>query len=99
MEAEEIYLSSISVWEITMKYHLGKLELISDPSHYVPKRRQEYAIITLPFEERDAFQLGKLPHIHKDPFDRMLIAQAISHNLTILTSDKAITQYPVATYW
>jgi len=98
-EAEALYLSSVSAWEINSKYLQKKLELDDSPMHYIPKERAVHRIDSLPFSEEDAFQLAKLPHIHKDPFDRMLIAQAIQHNLTILTSDRAITQYPVATFW
>lgn len=98
-EATELYLSSISVWEITSKFHSGKLPLPYEPHVLIAKQRKFNFILPLGFEEADAFQLVKLPPIHRDPFDRMLIAQAIAHNLTILTSDKAITQYPVATLW
>ena len=97
--AKRLFLSSISSWEINTKYNAGKLPLPEQPSLYIPKQRTKHQIETLAFTEADTFQLSKLPLIHKDPFDRMLIAQAIANNLTILTADSAITQYPIATLW
>ena len=60
--AEELYLSSISAWEIQVKYQLGKLDLVSPPVYHIPELRHKYNIQSLPFEEQDAFQLAKLPH-------------------------------------
>ncbi len=97
--AEEVYLSSISAWEIAQKYAQKKLPLPKPPSVLLREARQVQHIETLPFSEDDVGILQKLPLIHKDPFDRMLICQAIQHNLTFITDDVAIRQYPIATYW
>ena len=95
----DIYLSVISVWEILIKYQLGKLHLPEPPEHYIPLQRSNHGIESLSLDEESALQLKRLPELHKDPFDRMLICQAIVHGLTLLTSDRLINQYPIRTRW
>ena len=95
----EIFLSVVSAWEIAVKYAAGRLILKRPPSEFIPSARTAYGIQSLPLMEEEALQAGFLPHIHGDPFDRMLVSQAITHNLTILTPDPMITQYPVQTLW
>lgn len=97
--ANELFLSAVSSWEITVKHALGRLTLSSPPPVYVPKYRRLHDITALPLEEEAALHLHRLPHLHKDPFDRMLVCQAIVHGLTILTPDPLIVQYPVRTTW
>lgn len=82
-----------------MKYSLGKLHLPLSPDKFVPKERKRHLIASLELTEQDTLHLCKLPTPHKDPFDRMLICQAIEHSLTILTSDPLITQYPIRSLW
>ncbi len=94
-----IYLSSATSWEICLKYNLGKLPLPVPPKVFIPEERREHQISILNLSEQDIFQLTNLPDIHKDPFDRILICQAIENGLTILTSDSYIHQYPVKTLW
>ena len=98
-ENNKVYLSSVSVWEMEVKYKLGKLPLPSSPSQFIPKQRFLHGIESLPLEENDTLELEVLPNIHNDPFDRMLICQARARNLTILTNDKLIRSYPVKTAW
>ena len=98
-EDNQLYLSAVSAWEIAVKYYSGKLPLRLNPQEYVTTYRAANGIATVRFREDDAFQLSKLPHLHRDPFDRMLICQAIARGLTILTPDGLITQYPVLTIW
>ena len=95
----ECWLSAVSAWEITTKYMLGKLPLPSPPEELIAEIRREGCIETLPLEEAATFQLPRLPNLHRDPFDRMLICQAITKGLTILTPDPDIRRYPVATAW
>lgn len=95
----KIYLSSVSVWEMVVKYKLGKLPLPNSPAQFIPKQRYIHGIEPLPLEENDTLELEALPNIHFDPFDRMLICQARARNLTILTSDNLIHSYPVKTAW
>ena len=94
-----IYLSVASAWEMCVKYDLGKLPLPLPPEQFVPTRRMTYRLSTLGLEETDVFHLRLLPTHHKDPFDRMLICQALAQNLTILTPDPLIQQYPVRVLW
>ncbi len=95
----EVYLSAVSAWEINVKYRLGRLPLPVPPEQFVPKERIRHLITALVLSEQDTMHLGKLPTPHRDPFDRMLVCQAIEHSLTILTPDPLITQYPVRCLW
>lgn len=95
----QIYLSAISVWELLIKYEKGFLKLNELPQFYVPKYRVLHRIESLPFCEEATFQLHKLPWHHKDPFDRMLVSQAISHHMAIVTPDILIQQYPIQAFW
>ena len=97
--ANPIYLSAVSVWEIAIKHQLGRLPLASPPHHYVPTERAKHAIATLDLNEAAILELRRLPQHHNDPFDRMLICQAIAHGLTLLTPDERIQDYPVRTVW
>lgn len=94
-----LFLSPISTWEIELKYRKGKLHLAQEPRLFIPTQRTAHHIAELPFDEAAALEYSTLPNIHKDPFDRMLICQALAHGLTIITSDKAMRAYPVATIW
>jgi PIN domain nuclease of toxin-antitoxin system len=97
--ANEVYLSAVSAWEIAVKHMLGKLPLPEDPRRFVPSQRALHRIEALPLGEQAVLTLGRLPALHKDPFDRMLICQAIEHGMTLLTPDPLLTQYPVASIW
>lgn len=93
--ANEAYLSVASVWEAVIKYALGKLPLPETPATYLPRQRQAHQLASLPIEEAALPFLAALPSLHRDPFDRILIAQALHHGLSILTVDEAIRAYPV----
>ena len=95
----EVYLSSVSAWEIAVKYALGKLPLPEPPGRFVPLQRKQHGIDPLQLDEEAALHLSRLPLMHKDPFDRMLVCQAVVHQLVILTPDELIHQYPVRTIW
>ncbi|MBI4753372.1 type II toxin-antitoxin system VapC family toxin [Candidatus Desantisbacteria bacterium] len=92
----EVCLSTVSLWETIVKYQLGKLLLPRHPSIYLPEQRQKHQIASLSLDEASVSQLANLAKIHGDPFDRMLICQAIEHDLTIVTVDNAICAYPVS---
>jgi PIN domain nuclease of toxin-antitoxin system len=92
----QVYLSVVSLWEVIVKYQLGRLSLPHPPSSYLPAQRERHQIASLPLDERSAAQLANLPSIHRDPFDRMLICQALEHELTLVTVDKAVSVYPVS---
>jgi PIN domain nuclease of toxin-antitoxin system len=93
------YLSTVSAWEISIKYSLGKLGLGQRPEQFVPEHREKIAAQELPLDEESALHVGRLPRLHKDPFDRILISQAIVHGMVLLTPDPVISRYPVRTTW
>jgi PIN domain nuclease of toxin-antitoxin system len=92
-----VYMSVVSLWEAIVKYQLGKLQLPESPSGYLPLQREKHQISCLPLDEPSVSHLSELPQIHRDPFDRMLICQALEHGLTIVTVDNVICAYPVPT--
>jgi len=97
--ANEVFLSAVSSWEIAVKFSSGGLRLPSPPMQLVADQREAHAIAPLPLTEQEALYLPRIPHLHRDPFDRMLVCQAIVNGLSILTPDPLITQYPIRTIW
>jgi len=91
--ANEVYLSVISVWEVIVKYQLGKLFLPQSPDLYLLQQRQRHRIETLSLDEDSVANLAKLPFLHRDPFDRMLLCQAMRYGLTIVSVDDAVQAY------
>ncbi len=94
-----VYLSALSVWEIVIKCRLGQLPLPEPPESFVTSRRVRLQIEPLPFDERDAAHDTLLPPLHRDPFDRGLVSQAILRGLTIVTPDSDIARYPAPVLW
>jgi PIN domain nuclease of toxin-antitoxin system len=93
--ANEVYLSAASIWEAVIKHGLGKLPLPAPPADYLPRQREAHGIVALPIEEGAMKHLAGLPALHRDPFDRLLIAQALQHGLSIVTVDNDVAAYPV----
>src|SRR4051812_17576372 len=93
--ANEVYLSAASTWEAVIKHGLGKLPLPAPPADYLPYQRDAHGIAALPIDEGAITHLAGLPALHRDPFDRMLVAQALQHGLTIATVDREVAAYPV----
>ncbi|MEO8585687.1 MAG: type II toxin-antitoxin system VapC family toxin [Acidobacteriota bacterium] len=98
-EDNELFLSAASAWEIALKHAAGRLKLASTPALFVPKERGRHGIEELTVTEADALSAGALPELHRDPFDRLLVAQALARGFQILTPDKLIARYPVQTIW
>jgi len=94
----EVYLSVVSVWEAVIKQQLGKLPLPKPASIYLPLQRERHGIVSLPLAETAVARLADLPLLHRDPFDRILICQAIDAELTLMTRDEAIRAYPVKVF-
>jgi len=94
-----VYLSAVSAWEMMVKHNLGRLPLAEPPHRYIPNERAKHGIAALDLTEAAVLELRRLPTHHQDPFDRMLICQAIAHSLTLLTPDDHIQAYPVRTVW
>lgn len=92
-----IFLSVVSVWEAVVKHQLGKLPMPQSPEIYLPQQRLNHRIASLEITEATISFLPQLPNLHRDPFDRLLICQALEHGLTLVTVDAAMTAYPVLT--
>jgi PIN domain nuclease of toxin-antitoxin system len=92
----DLLLSAASAWEIAIKYQIGKLDLPEDPATYVPDRMRRSGTAPLPVEPAHALRTGELPDHHKDPFDRLLVAQAQILGIPIVTVDEYIPAYDVA---
>ncbi|MGL5832103.1 MAG: type II toxin-antitoxin system VapC family toxin [Waterburya sp.] len=90
----EKFLSVVSIWECVIKYQIGKLDFPSSPETYLLKERRKHLIKTLTLDEDSIAQLIKLPLLHKDPFDRLIMAHALQHDLIIMTEDQLILAYP-----
>jgi len=95
----EIFLSAASAWEIAVKHASGRLVLPERPERFVPTMRDDRGIVSLPIDEESALHASRLPLLHRDPFDRLLVGQAIVHGMTILTPDPIISRYPARTMW
>jgi PIN domain nuclease of toxin-antitoxin system len=92
-------LSVASSWEIAVKYAIGKLELPEPPEEFVVKRLRRDGIGTLHVEHRHALHVATLPFHHRDPFDRLLIAQARIESIPVVTADPEFKAYPVEIVW
>jgi len=95
----QTFLSTASAWEISIKYASGKLNLRQHPDRLIPKLREASNIYSLAIDEESALLAGRLAQFHSDPFDRVLVAQAVVHGMTILTPDRNIEQYAVRVLW
>jgi PIN domain nuclease of toxin-antitoxin system len=95
----EIVVSVISTWEIIIKYSLGKLELSESPKNYIEEMLTVNEFTVLPIKLVHTFEVAELPNHHKDPFDRLLIAQSRLEQIPIVTLDRQIIKYPVQTIW
>ncbi|GAC1324793.1 MAG: type II toxin-antitoxin system VapC family toxin [Mycobacteriales bacterium] len=93
--ASELVLSAASGWEISIKHALGRLSLPESPTTYVPSRLRATAVLPLAIEHRHALAAGQLPPHHRDPFDRLLVAQAQLEGLVLVTADPQLEPYEV----
>ena len=95
----DVFLSAASAWEIAQKHARGRLALPEPPDSFVPARRAARAIEALAIDEESALHASRLPFLHRDPFDRLLVAQSIVHGMAIATPDPLIRQYPARVIW
>jgi PIN domain nuclease of toxin-antitoxin system len=98
-DEHELVFSLVSLWEIAIKIKTGKLNTIGSSVAYIRDEMNAYGMELLPIRYEHILQLESLPHHHSDPFDRLLIAQAITESLPILTGDKAFKDYGVKLIW
>ena|ERR1700726_2539001 len=96
---QQLYLSAASSWEIAIKAKLGKYQLPDAPGPYMRSRLAAQGILALPVTQDHSLSVYDLPLHHHDPFDRLIIAQALQERMIILTSDRAFKQYPVEILW
>ena len=92
------YVSIASLWEIAIKISLGKLEL-KTPFNQIGRQITENGFDILPVTFEDTLLIASLPFHHRDPFDRMMIAQAITNKLTIISKDEQFSNYSVKVLW
>jgi PIN domain nuclease of toxin-antitoxin system len=97
--ANEILVSTASAWEIAIKAERGRLELPAPAERYVPYLVERYGFDVLPISLAHALRAGSLPPHHRDPFDRLLIAQAQIEGLSVVTPDVDFARYAVAVLW
>ena len=97
--SHDVFLSAVSVWEIVSKHKSGRLPLPEPPDRLIPTERGLRGVRALAFDEESALQVIRLPGLHRDPYDRMLICQAVALGLAIVTPDPLIVQYPVRVIW
>ena len=97
--ANDVWFSAVSSWEIAVKHALGRLPLPDLPEFFIPRERRRHRFRSLALDEKSTFHLSRLPRLHGDPFDRMLVCQGIEHGLSLVTPDSLITQYPIDTIW
>lgn len=94
-EANVLLLSAASSWEIAIKFELGKLPLPQPPEVFVPDRMRRSGVIGLPVEHAHSLRVATLPAHHRDPFDRLLVAQAQLLDAIIVTDDDQLAAYDV----
>lgn len=98
-EGTDVYISAATAWEIVIKHALGKLSLPVPPAEYIPSRMAALGHFSLPIEQRHTLQVAGLPLHHKDPFDRILVAQAQVEDIQLVTADRLIAPYDVRVIW
>ena len=98
-EGNVLFLSAASAWEIVIKVRLGKLNLPEPPETYIPSRLTMNRFESLPIQMVHALQVVNLPDFHRDPFDRIIIAQSQVEKMPIVTVDTQVTRYPVDVIW
>ncbi len=98
-ESNRLFLSDVSLWEICLKYQAGKLELPHTPAIWLPEQRAFYNLTPLPIRETSVFLTCNLPPLHQDPFDRLIAAQAIENQFTILSPDRPLSLLGASRLW
>lgn len=95
----ELLFSAASGWEVAIKADLGKIELPEDPERFLTEQLHRNAVGVLPVNLGHAMGVYSLPDHHRDPFDRLLVAQCVSEGLPLLSRDTAFERYPVEVIW
>ena len=95
----QVFLSVASLWEIVIKVQVGKLSLPDHAERYLRRRIAETDIEVLPITAEHTLKLFSIPDHHRDPFDRILVAQSLEEQIAIVTADTAVTRYSVQVIW
>ena len=95
----QLLLSAASGWEIALLWHLKRVELPDQPQRFIPEALQKLSVIPLPIGFDAAISAATLPLVHRDPFDRIIIAEALRENVPVLTKDRTFTEYGARTLW
>lgn len=95
----QVFVSDATVWEIAVKHQAGKLPLPEFPRTWLPKQMDFFDLRRQPLDLTSLFLSGELPAVHRDPFDRLLCAQAMTHGFTVLTPDPSFRLLGAATRW
>jgi PIN domain nuclease of toxin-antitoxin system len=95
----QLVLSAASLWEIAIKISLGKLDLLQPYGQLIPQQLEENDIAVLPLEIGHLNKVIDLPFHHRDPFDRLIIAQALAEGIPVVSSDAVFSQYAVKLIW
>lgn len=94
-----VAVSVATIWELTLKAHAGRLRLPEAPAAYFDGVVRDFGYDLIPIHQRHVAALDELPAIHTDPFDRMLVAQAVAEDLELVTGDVTLRRYPIRTIW
>lgn len=97
--ADQLFLSDASVWELGLKWNAGKIKLPAPPRVWVSNQCTRWSIAGVAITRDHLFRSFELSTVHRDPFDRLIVAQAIENRLTVITPDEAVRAYPVAVCW
>jgi len=95
----ELFLSAVTGFEISVKYSLGKLHLTEPPKEFISNRIQANTLTELPISLNHTYASHNLPPHHKDPFDRLLVAQAMASQLPLLSPDVQLSAYDITRLW
>ncbi len=95
----ELFLSAASVWEIAIKVKTGRLAIPQSPERYIPSRMTRNRVSPLSIHQDHALRAAALPEHHRDPFDRMLIAQALAEDLKLMSADRRLRRYDLDLLW
>ncbi len=97
--SNDVFVSDVSALEVVIKYKLGKLSLVQPPSRFWGELVARHEMETLSLDIEDIFGWQDLPLLHGDPFDRLLIAQAVRNSLRLISPDPLIQRYDVPVWW
>jgi PIN domain nuclease of toxin-antitoxin system len=97
--SNDVFFSTASAWEIAVKAGLGRLRLTDDLERFIPAQVTTNGFQVMPVHLRHALAVHALPDHHRDPFDRILIAQAVRESLVLLSGDPQVRRYPVKVVW